>query len=49
MNDLPIQMLDSDELITRDFIKGALFALAGVVICVCVGLAIYLKYRFFNH
>lgn len=35
--------IDTDELITREFIKGALFALAGVVIGVGIGLAIYFK------
>lgn len=45
--EMPIQFVgeepDTDELITREFIKGALFALAGVVIGVGIGLAIYLK------
>jgi hypothetical protein len=35
--------VDSDECISRDFIKGALFALAGVVIGVAIGTAIYFK------
>jgi hypothetical protein len=47
MNDLPIQMLcsepDTDELITRDFIKGAVFALIVIAAVVGFGLAIYFK------
>lgn len=47
MNDLPIQMLgsepDTDELITRDFIKGAVFALIVIVAVVGFGLLIFLK------
>lgn len=34
---------DSDECISRDFINGALFALAGVVIGVFIAAAIYFK------
>lgn len=45
--DMPIQFVgdepDTDELISREFIKGALFTLAGVVAGVCIGLAIYFK------
>lgn len=45
--EMPIQFVgsepDTDECITRDFIKGALFALAGVVGGVFVAAAIYFK------
>ena len=45
--EMPIQFVgdepDTDECIARDFIKGALFALAGVVFGVFIAAAIYCK------
>jgi hypothetical protein len=38
--------VDTDELITRDFINGALFVLAGVVAVACLAIVIYLSNDF---